>query len=98
MAWRNRRVARIGDDGKGAAEAGSVEGLARGKEGNGAGSDLRGDACDGDMFFVFIQYQAGMDFVGADEEPVTLAQVSDTAELFPVECPSHRVMGIAEEK
>ncbi len=89
---------RVGDHGKGTAEAGNVEGFARGKEGDGAGRDLRGEAGDGDVFFVCVQNQAGVNLVGADEEPVTQAQLGDGAEFFPVECPSHRVMGIAEEE
>ena len=87
----------VGDVGYGAGEAGDVEGLAGGQEGDGM---VACDVGNGGIGGVGMarECKVGMNFVGNDKEVVTVANFGDAAEVVAAPDSSARVVWIGEDE
>ncbi len=86
----------IGHHGKGAAEAGDVEGFARCHHHGAAFGCLLADGAVGDVAGRLVQQQVAVDLVGADHQIVALGDGVDGQQLLAGEDGTARVVGVAE--
>ena len=93
-----RAQAGVGDDREAAGEAGDVEGLARGHQGDRAGGEVLAERREDDVLRLRVQHEVAMDLVRADGELMLAHEGGEAVELPAVEDARERVVRIAEQE
>ena len=88
----------IGNHCIGAAQPRDIVGFAWRLQGDDAPADLRIEHGQGEVAFVALQNEIGMNFIAADDEIVPVRQVGNGQQFCPTPDPAHRIVGIAEQQ
>ena len=93
-----RAQAGVGDDRESAGQAGDIEGLARGHQGDGAGGEILAHRGEDDMLRGWVEHEVAVNLVGADGELMLAHERGEAVELPAVEDARERVVRIAEQE
>ena len=93
-----RAQAGVRDDGEAAGEAGDVEGLARGHQGDRAGGEVFAHRGEDDVLGGRVEDEVAVDLVGADGELMLAHERGEAVELATIEDAGERVVRIAEQE